>query len=508
VVVALVLLGGVACGGDDEAGGGSPGGGGGGGGGEPPECPLEALDDVTEPVEVVYWHGMTRVAEDALVRLTDQFNAEQDRVRVKLVNNSAGDQHAKYLAGLETGDLPDVIQHDATLLRQMVDTGTVLPAQSCIDAGAAAAEGGGPFDPDDWVARALAYHRVDGVQWALPFGVATPVLVYDRAAFERAGLDPDAPPATLDDYRAAAEALVDAGQRYGAAVAIEAWHFEELLAARGETYVDRGNGREGRATEVTFDSAAGEELYAFFDGLVDDGLAVTNPREGPDAINNLLAIGNGDAAMTVVSSSALGSVLEVLGSGQYEGVELGVAPLFGRTDGGGVAVAGGGLSITARDPAQQAGGWRFVEFLTSPESQSVWAAATGYTPVRLSAVGLPELEEAWAEVPELRVAYDQLVEGAENPATAGPLVGDMPAVRKAVEEALTAMFVADLPPDEALAQAAAESNDAIASYNERLGADRAPSRPWPGRPGAVAATSGRHGHATRRWVGPRERSLG
>lgn len=486
IIVAVLLLFGVAaCGGggdsDSDAGGDDGAGDGGGAGGDGsadlPGCPLDALDDVApgEPVEVVYWHGMTRVAEDTLVQLTDQFNASQDRVRVKLVNNSAGDQHAKYLAGLETGDLPDVIQHDATLLRQMVDTETVLPAQSCIDASPDAAsaddasgDGGDAFDEDDWVPQSLAYHRIDGVQWALPFGVATPVLVYNRAAFERAGLDPDAPPATLDDYRAAAEALVDAGYRYGAAVAIEAWHFEELLANQGEVYVDEGNGREGRATAVAFDSAAGEELYAFFDALVDDGLAVTNPREGPDGINNLLAIGNGDAAMTVVSSSALGSVLEVLGSGQYDDVELGVGPLPGRTEDGGVVVAGGGLSITASDPAKQAAGWRFVQFLTSPESQSVWAAATGYTPVRRSAVDLPELDQAWADVPEMRVAYDQLVEGAENDATAGPLVGDMPAVRKAVEEALTAMFVADLAPEEAVAQAAEESDAAIASYNERL----------------------------------------
>ena len=83
-------------------------------------------------------------------------------------------------------------------------------------------------------------------------------------------------------------------------------------------------------------------------------------------------------------------------------VELGVGPLPGRADDGGVVVAGGGLSITARDPVKQAAGWRFVEFLTSPESQSVWAAATGYTPVRLSAVDLPELDRAWTAVPELR----------------------------------------------------------------------------------------------------------
>jgi hypothetical protein len=48
------------------------------------------------------------------------------------------------------------------------------------------------------------------------------------------------------------------------------------------------------------------------------------------------------------------------------------------------------------------------------------------------------------------------------------MVGNMAAVRDAVEEALTAMFVADLPADEALAQAAQAANDAIASYNDRV----------------------------------------
>jgi len=433
---------------------------------ELPPCPLDALDDATEPVEIVYWHGMTRVAEDALKALTDEFNASQDRVQVKLVNNSSGNQHDKYLAGLQTGDLPDVIQHDATLLQQMVDTQTVVPAESCI---AAMEERGDEFDEADWVERSLVYHQLDGVQWALPFGVANPVLLYNRAAFTEAGLDPDDPPATLDDYRSAAEALVDAGYRYGAAVAIEAWHFEEFLALAGETYVDQGNGRTDRATQVTFDGGSGEELYAFFDQLVDDGLAVTNPREGPDGINNLLAIGNGDAGMTVVSSSALGSVLEVLGSDQYTDVELGVGPMPGLTEDGGVVVAGGGLSITARDPAKQAAGWELIQFLTSPESQATWAAATGYAPVRQSSVDLPELRQRWEEEPGFRISYDQLVEGVENEATAGPMVGDMAAVRTAVEEALTAMFVADLAPDEALAEAAQVSNDAIASYNERLG---------------------------------------
>jgi len=49
------------------------------------------------------------------------------------------------------------------------------------------------------------------------------------------------------------------------------------------------------------------------------------------------------------------------------------------------------------------------------------------------------------------------------------VVGDSGAVREAVEDALTRMFLDGLAPDEALAQAAQDANDAIAAYEERLG---------------------------------------
>jgi sn-glycerol 3-phosphate transport system substrate-binding protein len=461
-VAVAVLLATACSGGDDDSASSGPK----GKGSELPDCPLDALDKATKPVQITYWHGMTRVAEDTLKQLTDQYNASQDEVKVKLVNNSAGDQQEKFLAGLKTGDLPDVIQHDSTLLQQMVDTGTVVPVESCIEAYRA---GGGKFDTGDFVPQMLSYYQLDGVQWDLPFGVATPVLVYNRVAFRKAGLDPDKPPTTLEDYRTAAEAIKDAGYRYGAAVALEAWHFEELYAKAGGVYVDHHNGRDGRATEVTFDDDAGKDLWELFGGMSEDGLVVTNPREGPDSINNLLAIGNGDAGMTIVSSSALGSVLEVLGSGQYKDVELGVGPLPGDSDDGGAVVAGGGLAITARDPAKQAAGWKFISYLTSTAPQATWAAATGYAPVRTSSIDEADLQAAWSKTPGLRVSYDQLVAGAENDATAGPMVGDMKTVRKGVEDALTAMFNDGLAPDEALARAAKDANEAIASYNDRVG---------------------------------------
>ncbi|HEY3142281.1 MAG TPA: ABC transporter substrate-binding protein [Acidimicrobiales bacterium] len=431
-----------------------------------PDCPLDALDEADGPVEIVFWHGLQRELETTLQKLTDDFNSSQDQVQVKLVNNGQEDQQAKFVNGLATGDIPDAMEHQETHLQDMVDSRAILPAQSCLDAAERTPDA---VDTDDFLQRALHYYAVGGVQWAMPFNVTNPVLLYNKVAFRQAGLDPDKPPTSLEEYRADAQAIKDAGFDHGIAMAIDAWHFEEFMALQGQEYVDHANGRDERATKVTFDSDTGEEFFTFLSGLVEDGLAVTNPREGPDSINNLLAIGQGTAGMTVVSSSALGTILQVVGSGQYPGTEMGIAPLPGRTGDGGAVVGGGGLYVTATDPAKQAAAWKFITFLTSPESQAVWSAGTGYVPVRTSAVDSPEVQQRWTEVPGFRTAYDQLVDGAENDATSGAVVGDISAVRAAVEAALTRMFLEGTSPEDALANAAADADEAIAAYNDRIG---------------------------------------
>jgi sn-glycerol 3-phosphate transport system substrate-binding protein len=457
-MAALALLA-TACGGgsDDDAGRG-----GGDGADDLPGCPLDSLDEAAGPVEIVLWHTMGRANADALTALTDDYNASQDKVRVQLVNNSSyDDQEDKYRAGLTTGDLPDLALMQDSYMQQMIDTQTALPVQSCIDEA-------GDFEADDFVPGTLDYYQVDDVQWSLPFNLSNPVLLYDKAAFRQAGLDPEAPPESFDDVRAAAEAIKDAGFPTGMSLKVDSWHFEQFLSLQGGELVDNANGRDGRATAAAFDSDEGRAVFDFLGGMVADGLASPNPRQGPSQFDNILGIGSHNHAMTLDSSAALGTIYDVLGSGQYADVEIGVGPMPGRTDAGGVTVGGAALYISATEPANQAAAWDFMSFLTSPESQSRWAAATGYIPVRTSAVDLPEVQERWSAVPGFKVAYDQLVDGADSPATAGAVIGDYEGVRRAVEEAQDRMFLDDGDPAAALTDAADASSAAIESYNERL----------------------------------------
>ena len=149
---------------------------------------------------------------------------------------------------------------------------------------------------------------------------------------------------------------------------------------------------------------------------------------------------------------------------------MGVAPMPGPTGKGGILVGGAALYIPVKSPPEkQAAAWKLIKFLNEPESQAEWAAATGYVPIRKSAVDEPVLKDAWAKTPELRVAYDQLVTGVENAATAGPVIGPYDAVRVQVVNAMTAMLTQGTDPKTALRNAADQANQEISSYNERVG---------------------------------------
>jgi sn-glycerol 3-phosphate transport system substrate-binding protein len=456
IVAALVLA---ACGGDDSDGAS-------GGGGELPECDLAALDAASKPVEITFWHAMTLANEEALVALTNEFNESQSDVKVALVNqNSYKDNLTKLRAGLRTKDLPDLVQIEDTGLQFMIDTGATLPAQSCIEADR--------YDTSDFVQRVLSYYTVRDVLWPMPFNVSNPVLYYDRALFEKAGLDPDAPPATLPEIRDVSEKLVAAGVvKRGIALKSDSWMFEQMVAKGGGLIVNNGNGRKERATASAFDNRAGREVFEWLADMDDRGLLLNT---GSSAIDHFFAVGRGQVAMTIDTSAAFGRIAQVLGTGQFSAVELGVAPMPGAEGDGGVLVGGAALFMLRNSsPAEQAAAWEFVKFLDDPKTQSQWSTDTGYLPLRKSATTLEPLATRWAEQPYYRIPYDQLLEGPENDATAGPVVGAYGdrgvGMRGAIIDAIESLYTRDVPPDTALQNAADEADAAIADYNRRVGA--------------------------------------
>jgi sn-glycerol 3-phosphate transport system substrate-binding protein len=466
ILLVLALLGlVVACGapgGDDGDGDGGAGDAGGGADVDPADCPVDALEAADGPVAIDFWHGMTAANEETLSALTEEYNASQDRVEVNLAfQGTYNETSDKYITALRGGDLPHLVQLEETRTQLMIDSGSVLPAQACVDADR--------YDLSDHLPVVLDEFRVEDVLWSMPFNISSPVLYFNARAFEAAGLDPDDPPATFDELREASQALVDAdetGRSKGFAIELTASHVEQWLAKAGETLVDNGNGRDGRATQVRLDEPAATEIYEFLDGLIEDGLA-TSVGRNPTGADHLLAIAGGDAGMTIGSSAALGSVFALLDSGEYPDVRAGVGP-FPGPEGGGVLVGGASLYLVAQGSSdeERAAAWDFAQWLNEPEQQATWHVGTGYIPIRRSAVEQPAVTEQWGEHPQFKVAYDQLLEGGAD--FGGPVIGPYKEVREAIISSLERLVVEDQPPDQALAAAKEEADAAIEDYNNRV----------------------------------------
>ena len=432
-------------------------------------CPVDALDSVDEPVHITFWHAMQSAQGEALVDLTNLYNASQDRVVVELQNQNGYEEliDKYFLASAE--DRPNVVQMPEYMLQQMADANTVITTSACVQAG--------DFDIAPFLPRAMFAYQTGGVQWAMPLNISTPVLFYNKAMFEEAGLDPDRPPITLEELRDYSQQIVDSGAAtYGIALDAGAnsggaWFLEQWFARAGLPYADNDNGRTARATQVLFDTPEGAELLTFAQDLVTDGLAAY-VGEDPRGIDGLLAMADQEqpAAMTIASSGTLGGALAFVEGGGITGItadDIGVGPMPGPSETPSATIGGAALYIT-RDlgDAEAAGAWDYIKFLVTAETQSFFAAESGYAPVRTDATEIEPLVSIYAADPRFRVPYDQVNFAADDFTALGPVLGPMRQVRQATAQMMAAIYEGE-DVQTSLTAAAEQANLQLIDYANR-----------------------------------------
>jgi sn-glycerol 3-phosphate transport system substrate-binding protein len=426
-----------------------------------PSCNLKALASAKGVVNITFWESASQANLTTLQAITSAYNSSQSKVHVTLVTQAGyDDTWQKYLAGLTNGQLPDAVQLEDQRTQAAVDTQSFLPVQSCMNAA--------KYSTSDYLPRPLAYWKVNGVQWALPFAVSAPILYYNQNAFTKAGLT--SPPATLSQLVADAKTLKASGSGMG--LVLDPWHLETWLATADQVFVNNKNGRSARATAGAFNTKTSVSIFSQLKTLVTSGDATTNPSSGPNAYDNLLGIGSGKYGMTIETSAALGTVTKLLGSGQYANVKLGIGafPVYSSSVQGGVEPGGSGVYISSKaSPLHQAAAWNYLSYICNTQSQATWAAGTGYIPVRKSSAQTATVQHLWATSPGYKVAYNEINNGANTPATSGSVIGPYADVRTDVLNAEISMFTGGVSPSSAVKTATSSVNSTISSYNSRLG---------------------------------------
>jgi sn-glycerol 3-phosphate transport system substrate-binding protein len=464
-----------ACGGSSSS---NSSGGSSGGSGERslPPCPVDALASATQPVEVVVWHSYGAKIKESLDQLAAAYNASQSKVRVRVENQGTSYREVwkKYQAAAKADQLPGIAILEDIATEAVADSGTVLPAQSCIDATKA--------DTSDFVKPAMDAYTVDGALIPASLNLSSPLLYFNRNHLRRAGLDPDQPPTTLAEMRTAAEKIKAAGVvDKPIALILQPWFFETWLTGEKIPTVSNDNGRGTGATDqATFDNPQGLEVMTWIADMVKAGLLEPIPYTDGQ-VNQYLAMANQKASMTIETSTAATSVQAFLkgdtsvAGGQdtsavdLNALDIGAAKMPGLRQPGKGQISGGAWYITNTTPPEvQAAAWDFMTWWNSLDTQVEWNLLGSYLPYRTSAAKDPRIVESWTTTPSgrwLAISYDQLQTGVD-PAFPGPLVGPYDELREALTKAMEGVAFANEAPDATLRRASDTTTSALVAYNK------------------------------------------
>jgi sn-glycerol 3-phosphate transport system substrate-binding protein len=393
-----------------------------------------------------------------------EFNAAQDLIRTESRRFGGGSQELlKELASTPPADWPDVVVSQPQSLRRLVDSGRVVPPGECGDIAAVM----GPLLP----VIESTYSFEDTLQ-AVPYGVSTPILLFDAAEFRAAGLDATSPPATLEELAAASQQIVDSGASPFGLVVYD-WFGTFLInqgsAQRGDLVLLPANGRSRGRTKVAFDTPENLAAIQWLAKVVDEqgGVYIGGI---PTGLENLLKIVDPieGGTMTIQTSGSLGDLIEILDAGSFPGVELGVGPMPGPAPGG--LVGGNGFwMIDHGDPGRLRAAFDMISWMVETPRLAGFVAATGYVPPSAKVAEEPEIQQRWEEYQQLRVGYDQLVGVEASAATGGPVYGPNVEVDYALYRMTDHVLSRRLSPEQALDELVREVQELLDQYDFVVG---------------------------------------
>jgi sn-glycerol 3-phosphate transport system substrate-binding protein len=342
----------------------------------------------------------------------------------------------------------------------MVDSQATVPIQEFVQRDR--------VDLTRFVRQSLNYYTVGGSLQSMLFNSSTPLVYFNLNALQEAGIKPKQE-WTFEELADAARKLTkrDASGkvvRHGIALANISWFLEQLSYNNGFYFCNNENGRKARATEVNLDNPAIQKYFQWFLDLYKKGVLLYVGRSTADSRS---AFATGKAAITFDSTAVLVGTTQTVGN-KFR-IYTGYFPYFqefGRT---GVAIGGASLWLMRGFPQQETeAAWSFMKWLAQPEQQAFWHLNTGYFPIRLEALELPEVRKAHRENTNYTTAIQQLRTSKVSNVTAGCLMGAFPEIRQISEQALEAVLQGR-PTADTLKEYKARADAVLQRYNRSVG---------------------------------------
>jgi len=336
------------------------------------------------------WYAISGDSGEAFKGLLDKYAAANPDVALTYsYSGNYGETATKVSAALASGSAPDVALMAAGPLYTGA-RGDFFMEEKIKDA---------DFGKDDIFPGVWDYAKYQGRICAVPYGISTPVLYYNKSVLERAGIDiAKNPPETWEELFKMAKDAQAKGNAAGSAdfwgfdVTDVAWLFKTMLAQNDNDIVSVS----GTKITPVFNDDKALLVAAFWKRLVDE--KVMPVGQHTNAEKKFLA---GNTAFFVATSARIAKWTK----DPAIPVAAVAMPYWKKPS---VALGGNVIVILTADPKTKEAAWKLVKFLASAENQTDFAVKTGYLPIRKSGLARQSVKDAIAKNAMYGVAFKQM----------------------------------------------------------------------------------------------------
>jgi arabinogalactan oligomer/maltooligosaccharide transport system substrate-binding protein len=370
---------------------------GGGGTTEGDSAPSEDVDPASLSAALTWWDTSDPANEGpAFKELITKFNEEYPNVEINYQSVPFGEAQNKFKTAAEAGSgAPDIMRAEVAWVPEFAAAGHLY-----------ALDGTPLLEDANFLETPLSSNVYEGKTYGVPQVTDTLGLMYNKELFEKAGLDPEAPPTTWDEVADAAQALKTKAKVDGIYVNSGGYFLLPFMYGEGGDLVDT------ESETIVAGSDANKAGIQTAQDLVKSGAAVK--PDANDAYGTMMTLfKEGKVGMIINGPWEVANVTADPAFGDFE--NLGIAPVPGGSSGAGAPVGGHNYVIySGMDEAKADAAIAFVKFMSSAESQAFIADELGLLPGNADAYDLiagNEKVSAWKSALDVAMPRPWIPEG-------------------------------------------------------------------------------------------------
>jgi sn-glycerol 3-phosphate transport system substrate-binding protein len=408
--------------------------------------------------EIVFWHGFEGFIYEKFAEIVDDFNHQSGSYQIKLVHKgNLTEVYNRGLKAFEEGHPPHILQvYEIATQTMMLRPEVYRPVDELMRFYFK------KFDSDVYIDAVREFYSLDKKMSSLPWNASTGILFYNKAAFKKAGLDPERPPKTWEELEKSGIKLVGAGYQGFVTAWPAAYHVEYISAWHNLPFSTYDNGFGGLKARLNFN---GPYHLRHLSKLVQWQKEGIFKYEGRFTTEPEKSFTDGKSAMLLQGSNRF----PMLKKGSPHPIGVGFMPYWADIPGSPYRLTIGGSSfwvMTGFDEETYRGIAHFLAYLSLPEVQTYWHQQTGYLPITEAAYHLAKKKGFYEKNPAAEIAVLEVMNNKNTPYTKGIRLGNYVVIREKIIDNLEKALSGECTPKEALDQAVTEGNQLLAQFEE------------------------------------------